>query len=557
MSLYLNTQSLKKSFGSQDLFKNLSFSVFAGNRIGLIGPNGAGKSTLLKILAGVEPSDSGSVSYKKELSIGYVSQSQDFPDKSPLALLLESSPSEYEAKIWLTKAGFNGDESSAATLSGGWKKRLAIALALSSSPSLLLLDEPTNHLDLDGVAWLETFLQREATTFVLVSHDRYFLQKMTNRTIEINPTYPEGLFSIDGTFENFLEKKRLFLEGQLQKERSYATKVRRETHWLRQTPKARTTKSQARLNQADEILSEHADLVYRNQERKAKIQFEGSERQTRKLLVAKNISYSSLFQNLDITLSPGTRLGLMGPNGSGKTTLLRLLAGELKPTQGTIKPADDLKIVYFDQHRVKLPLHLTLREALAPDGDYVHFRGTHIHVNGWCKRFLFSPDSLDMPLEKLSGGERARITIAHLMLQPADILLLDEPTNDLDIPTLETLEDNLIDFPGAVVLITHDRCLLEQACNQFLSLGQTVEKKAKKEAPPKAKPVSNKLSNKEKRELEQIEKLIAKQEEKLSSLTEELPTDQPEKLQAHCIEIAKLEQEIESLYQRWAELNQL
>ena len=568
MSLLLNTQSIDKSFGSQILFRGLSLSVFSGNRIGLIGPNGAGKSTLLKILAGIEPPDAGVISMKRDLKIGYVAQSQEFPDKPPFEILLEEAPSEHEAKTWLSKLGFNGSENSAAALSGGWKKRLAIALELMKGPDLLLLDEPTNHLDLEGVLWLETFLLKEAPTFILVSHDRYFLQKMTNRTIEINSSYPEGLFSIDGSFTFFLEKKRGFLEGQIQQERSAGSKARRETHWLRQTPKARTTKSQARLDQASDILAEHADLKKRNAQRIAHISFEATERQTRKLLVAKNLGYHSLFQNLDITLSPGTRLGLIGPNGSGKTTLLRLLARELAPSQGTIKEADALKIVYFDQHRSQLPLHLTLREALSPNGDYVTFQGTSIHVNGWCKRFLFSPSSLEMPLEKLSGGERARITIARLMLQPADILLLDEPTNDLDIPTLETLEENLNDFPGAVVLITHDRCLLEKTCTQFLCLKSGAfyaeftqwEKEPRKKKPSQTKkaPKENKkISYKDKRESEQIEKQIADEEEKLQRLHASLPAGDPEKLQTACLKIAELEKHIEALYARWAELNQV
>ncbi|MCH9626569.1 MAG: Energy-dependent translational throttle protein EttA [Chlamydiales bacterium] len=561
MSLLLNTQNLKKSFGSQLLFQNLNLSIFKGNRIGLIGPNGAGKSTLLKILADLDSPDSGSVSKRKEVKIGYVSQTQDFPNVTPYEMLIENATSAHNAEKWLTKIGFKGDEKSAATLSGGWKKRLAIALELAGSPDILLIDEPTNHLDLEGVLWLERFLLREISTFLLVSHDRYFLQKLTNRTIEIHSTYPEGLFSIDGTFENFLEKKRLFLEGQRQQERSVASKARRETDWLRQTPKARTSKSQARIDKADEILSQHADLRQRNTKRTAQIQFESSKRQTRKLLVAKNIGFKSLFQNIDIPLSPGTRLGLIGSNGSGKTTLLRLLAGEIMPTQGTIKQADDLKIVYFDQHRAKLPLNLTLREALAPNGDYVYFRGEPIHVNGWCKRFLFSPDSLSMPLEKLSGGERARITIAHLMLQPADILLLDEPTNDLDIPTLETLEENLIDFPGAVVLITHDRYLLENACNTFLSIKSGTffsdfsqwEKKPRKTPSTKKPPqIKKKAPNSN-----QLEKQISQLEKKMEDLTQWLPSDQPEKLQAMCKQIAQIEAEIEVLYAKWAEINAL
>ena len=264
-------------------------------------------------------------------------------------------------------------------------------------------------------------------------------------------------------------------------------------------------------------------------------------------------------------------MGLMGPNGSGKTTLLRMLAAELEPDQGTIKRADALQVVYFDQHRMQIPLETTLRDALSPRGEYVTFRGTPIHVNGWCKRFLFSPDLLDIPLSRLSGGERARISIAHLMLQPADLLLLDEPTNDLDIPTLETLEESLLEFPGAVVLITHDRCMLDRTCNTLLALGTTeiplffadyaqweatqkkvvkeaVIPKEEKKAAPKAK-----LSYMEKKEIDQIQEQIAKLEKLVQELHKFLETCPPEKLAETCTAIGLHEAKIEQLFLRWHE----
>lgn len=590
MSPLLSCQSLGKSFGSRTLFQNLSISLFTGDRVGLIGPNGAGKTTFLKILADIEHPDSGELSLKRGLQIGYVPQSCEFPNEAPRDILLESFPKsssmddyekEVEVETWLSKLGFTGEEPSALHLSGGWKKRLALARALISSPDLLLIDEPTNHLDLEGILWLEKFLSKEAPTYLLVSHDRYFLQNVTNRIIEINPTYPRGLFAIDGSYANFLEKRGEFLEGQLQQERSLASKARKETEWLRQSPKARTTKSRARIEDAHELLDELSQVKGRNLQKKADISFTASERETRKLLVCKNLSKDvggrTLFHHLDFTLSPGTRIGLMGPNGSGKTTLLRLLAGELLPDQGTLKKAEGLKIVYFDQHRMQLPPHLSLRQALAPDGDYVFFRGKPVHVNGWCKRFLFSPDSLDMPLDKLSGGERARISIAHLMLQPADLLLLDEPTNDLDIATLETLEESLVDFSGAVVLITHDRYMLDRICNTFLSLDdpdqmvlypdyaqweaslkptstQKLKGNKKESSAPKVK-----LSYAEKKEYDQIEQKIASLEneiQKLNSVLVEPATIQdPQRLQETCSAIGINENQLEKLYLRWEELD--
>jgi ATP-binding cassette subfamily F protein uup len=584
MSLLLSCQSIQKSFGTRSLFQDLSLSIFAKDRIGLIGPNGSGKSTLLKILAGIERPDQGLLSPRKGLIIGYIPQECEFAHLSPQQVLIDAAAKDlpiYEkerlAEMWLSKLGFSGDEPKADLLSGGWKKRLGLAAVLITSPDLLLLDEPTNHLDLEGILWLEKFLMREAPTYLLVSHDRYFLQNATNRIIEINPAYPKGMFAIDGSYSDFLLQKETFLEGQIQQEKSLATKARRETEWLRAGVKARTTKSQSRIDEAHQILKEHKELRHRNKEVRAKLEFTASERETRKLLVGKNLSVEvsgrPLFTHLDFVLSPGTRLGLMGPNGSGKTTLLRLIGGEIDQTQGTIKRADDLKVVYFDQHRTKLPLTTSLRDALSPKGDYVLFRGQEVHVNGWCKRFLFSPDLLDLPIGKLSGGERARIAIAHLMLQPADLLLLDEPTNDLDIPTLEILEDSLLDFPGALVLITHDRCMLDRVCNSLLALGNPKETplfadfsqwQAAQKAPPKPKEEKKteaaprpkgKLSYLEKKEYEEIEGNISKHEEEVKAfnnlLLDPKVAEDPAQLSELCAKIALAETQIERLYIRW------
>lgn len=585
MTLLLSCQHLTKSFGPRTLFRGLSLSLFSGDRVGLIGPNGSGKSTLLKILSGQETQDEGTLSTKRELKIGYLPQVCEFTEITPLEALIAAFPQndptpDYEreriATVYLTKLGFAGKEQiSAVHLSGGWKKRLKLAQELIRSPDLLLLDEPTNHLDLEGILWLENFLRKEVNSYLLVSHDRYFLEQMVNRTIEINPLYPQGLFAIDGPYHQFLEHKELFIQGQLEQERSLASKARRELDWLRTSPKARTTKSKSRVEEAHTLLDQLSEIKHRNKEKRAQIDFAATERETKKLLVAKNLSKAlggrTLFSHLDFTLSPFTRMGLLGANGSGKTTLLRLLAQEVTPDQGTMKQADRLKIVYFDQHRTQLPSHITLREALSPRGDFIDFRGQKIHVNGWCKRFLFSPDLLDMPLEKLSGGEKARISIAHLMTQPADILLLDEPTNDLDIPTLETLEENLMDFPGAVVLITHDRSLMARICNTLLFLKdgeaeffidfaqwEASQKQAEKKTQDKSSSSSSKkskLSYTEKKEYESMETKILETEKKIQTLTIELEqTAEPQPLQLLCTEIGLHETELERLYLRWEEL---
>ncbi len=595
MSLLVNCQNLRKSFGTRSLFKQLNLSIFSRDRIGLIGPNGSGKSTLLKILAGQEASDEGIVSVKRGISIGYVPQSCEFPKQSLKSILLEACghrseiPSYEQERLadeWLTRFGFSDPNVMAADLSGGWKKRLSFAQAFISSPDILLLDEPTNHLDLESILWLESILKRHAQTYVLVSHDRYFLQNTVNRVVEIDKVYASGLFAIEGSYSQFLAKKEEFLLGQMQQERSAASKMRHEIEWAKQSPKARTTKSRARLENAEQLEQNFQDIRERNRQRRADISFAATERETRKLLAAKNIAKSiqgrELFSKLDLTLSPKTRLGLMGPNGSGKTTLLRILAGQIQPDQGTIKQADDLKIVYFDQHRLELSGDLTLREALSPTGEYVEFRGQRIHVNGWCKRFLFSPDLLDLRLRYLSGGEKARIAIAHLMLQPADLLLLDEPTNDLDIPTLEALEETLLEFPGAIVLITHDRCMMDRVCNDLLSLnpGGKVQFYADYAQWAAARPASlhleaqiekqvalqpkdsspKKLTYLEKKEYEQIEGRIAALEQKLCELNRSLESEEALKdssrLHSICQEIEIAQTQIEQLYLRWHELDE-
>jgi ATP-binding cassette subfamily F protein uup len=590
MSLLFSCQSLSKSFGSRPLFHDLAFSIFSGDRIGLIGLNGCGKSTLLKILAGLEKPDIGTLSPRRDLSVGYVPQTCEFPDRTPKEILIDSVKGDvlqYErerlAETWLSKLGFTQDGLSASLLSGGWKKRLRIAAELISSPDLLLLDEPTNHLDLEGILWLEKFLAKEAPTYLLVSHDRYFLQHVTSRILEIDKVYPKGLFAIDAGYAEFLAKKEEFLSGQLAQERRIATKARRETEWLRAGVKARTTKSQSRIDEAEEILGSYADIQARNRQQRAKIDFAATERETRKLLVAKNLSKQiegrPLFRHLDFTLSPGTRMGLMGPNGSGKTTLLRMLADETTPDLGTIKKAEGLKVVYFDQHRAQLPSHISLKEALSPKGDFVSFRGQEIHVNGWCKRFLFSPDILEIPIGTLSGGERARISIAHLMLEPADVLLLDEPTNDLDIPTLETLEESLLEFPGAIVLITHDRCMLDRICTSVLGLGnpdktavfpdyaqweaaqekESTSKEKKTSAPisPSERP-KQKLTYQEKKEYDGLEGKIDKLEKEVGALNallgEKEIAENPARLSEICTAIGLLETQIERAYLRWEEL---
>ncbi|MGD0629615.1 MAG: ABC-F family ATP-binding cassette domain-containing protein [Terracidiphilus sp.] len=514
----LNAQSVTKQFGATPLFKNISLTVEDGDRIGLIGPNGAGKSTLLALLAGQVEPDSGELSVRKRARAAYVPQDSRFAPGLSIRQILEQAlaaahvnEAEREGRLReLTgRAGFADLDAEAASLSGGWRKRLAITEAMVIEPEVMLLDEPTNHLDLAGIEWLEELLRSSSFAAVTVSHDRYFLESTSSQIVELNRVFADGLFRVKGTFSRFLEEKQAYLESQSRQQESLRNRVRTEIEWLRRGPKARTTKSKARIDTANEMIGQLKAMDSRTTVNTAGIDFDASQRKTKRLVEFDNVALAVpstadqspeggggfaeggggfnpriarttearalapdarlLFTGLNFVLTAGMKVGLVGPNGSGKTTLLRLLRGEIEPAEGTIKRAEALRMVYFSQMR-ELDENITLRRALAPEGDGVIHQGRTIHVASWAARFLFTSEQLNQPVRNLSGGERARVLIAKLMLEPADVLLLDEPTNDLDIPTLEILEENLLDFPGALVLVTHDRYLLNRVSSTVLGL---------------------------------------------------------------------------------------
>ncbi len=484
MGVLISVQELGKSYGARPLFEGLTFGLFEGERTGLIGPNGSGKSTLLRILAGAEPPDTGRVVARRGLRRGTLAQAEPVPAPGETALsalvrALEPSPWEEEerlrrARASLEAAGFAEPEAPVAALSGGWRKRLAILCASAAEPDLLMLDEPTNHMDLEGVLWLEAFLGRWRGSLLVVTHDRAFLERVCSRVLEINRRHPGGFFSVDGPYSRFLEKREELLQAQAGREERLSNVVRGELEWLARGPKARGTKQRARIGRAAELEGELGDLRWRNaQDRDAAVDFSAGGRQSKRLVelfgVGKSMGGRPLFGPLDLRLGPGDKLGLLGSNGSGKTTLMRLLSGELEPDQGRIQRAEGLKVVAFDQHRESLDKAWTLRRALGDGNDTVTFQGRAIHVAGWAERFLFDPAQLDRPLGAFSGGEQARVLIARLMLRPADLLLLDEPTNDLDLETLRVLETGLKDFAGAVILVTHDRWLLESVSDRLLA----------------------------------------------------------------------------------------
>lgn len=620
MAPIINAQRLTKSFGAKPLFENVSFTVSDQDRIGLIGPNGSGKSTLLRILAGQMSPDEGEIAARKRTRLIYVEQDSRFAADATIRSIIERAQNnsgqagkERDAIFaeTLGRAGFEDLDARAGQLSGGWQKRLALVEALVQRPDVLLLDEPTNHLDVPGIEWLEEILEISPFASVIVSHDRYFLENVTSEIVELNRTYPNGVLRVRGTYSEFLIKKEEFLHAQAQRQEALENLVHREIEWLRRGAKARTRKSKARIDRASELMVELSDLNDRMRTVSSQIDFDATDRKTRRLIELENVAFwlddgagdslpcPPLFENVNFVLTAGMRLGLAGPNGSGKTTLLRLLHGSLQPSEGEIRRAERLRIVYFDQTRALDP-DITLRRALAPEGDSVIYRGRVIHVAGWAARFLFTGEQLGQPIHRLSGGERARVLIAQLMLQPADILLLDEPTNDLDIPTMDILEESLLEFPGSLAVVTHDRYMLDRIANVIIgldgkghaerfagysqweaSLNQPrtktesaggvsgISTKTGAQSPANSEAATSeksstslrkKLSYLEAREYAGIEDRIAAAEEKLRTRQAELddPTNATDatRLLAAQAGVDSCQQELDRLYARWAELEE-
>ena len=594
----INAQGITKAFGANPLFQDISFTLSEGDRVGLIGPNGSGKSTLLRILAGSVSPDSGELAVRKRLRFSFVEQDSKFESGHTVRSVIETSleraavpQSERGSRMaeTLGRAGFQELEAEAIALSGGWQKRLAIAQALVQEPDVLLLDEPTNHLDLAGIEWLEALLEEAAFACVVVSHDRYFLENVATEIAELSRAYPDGLLRVRGKYSTFLEKKEGFLHAQSKRQEALENLVHNEIEWLRRGAKARTRKSKARIGKANELMGELAELNTRTRTASAQLDFSATDRKTKRLIELENVAYQigdrELFAGLNFIVSAGQKVGLVGPNGSGKTTLLRLLRGDLIPTSGEIRRADWLRIVYFDQSR-ELDTNMTLRRALAPEGDSVIYQDRVIHVASWAARFLFTGEQLNQPVERLSGGERARVLIAQLMLQPADVLLLDEPTNDLDIPTLEILEQSLLEFRGSLVLVTHDRYMLDRIATIVLGLdggdaesfadySQWESWQAERKEPEKVRvggnevprtgsaaqqpaPARRKLAYLEAREYATIEQRIAQAEQVLQAKRAQLEdpaiaSDGPRLLSVHA-EMETAQKTVDELYARWSEL---
>ncbi|MDA1008568.1 MAG: ABC-F family ATP-binding cassette domain-containing protein [Planctomycetota bacterium] len=619
--MLLVANNLSKSHGLRELFRGVSLSIADGERVGFIGPNGAGKSTLLRMIANLEEPDDGEVLTQRNAVIVYVPQRDDFvegatPRSAATASALLSASvhgdvheAEVLAGVILGKLGFSDShiDELADRLSGGWKKRLSIACGLckaGGTPDLLLLDEPTNHLDVEGIRWLEQFLSRQSNDIragacVFITHDRTFLERVATRVIELSRAYPQGTLAAEGNYTEFVRRRDEFLAAQAKAESTLANEVRIDDAWLARGPQARRTKAKSRIEESADRRDELDAITSRNAAASASgaaVDFSASGRRTRRLVLATAISKGfttdrTLFRDLDLELTPGSRVGLMGPNGSGKTTLLRVLCGDLAPDSGTIRFSDPHpRIVVLRQQRADIPLDMLLRDAICPLGDVVDFQGRSMHITAWSRRFLFKDAQLLQTVASLSGGERARAHLARMMLEPADILVLDEPTNDLDIPTLEVLEESVESFPGAVVLVTHDRAMLSRlaksiavigapdgsvsvvtSLDQALSALESAERatqtrdrerdrtalvgSAKKTTAPTAR---KRLSFKEQREFDGIEEAVHAAEEAHSAaerrLNDQAVATDHVKMAAACHALETAQTAVATLYARWQEL---
>lgn len=614
----LRLEGIKKEIQGQTLFENVDLTLQAGDRLGVIGVNGCGKSTFLKVVAGLVEPDKGSIWVAEGYRVGYLPQSPHVEGHLSVADAVYQSQAEvlqlwheYEkvaeagqdmrrlgelqqklegagffdlqvrADIAMTQLGLGPlREVPIDKLSGGQRRRVALAQALTRQPDVLLLDEPTNHLDTDSIDWLEGYLRGYAGAVVMVTHDRYFLDRITSRTLEIEDAQ---VTCYQGNYARYLEKKSELQALAEASEAKRANLWRRELEWLRRGPRARATKQKARIERAYELQPE-----YQKKQDGLEIGL-GSARLGKKVLEAQGLSKSfgskRLFEKFDLSLGPGERLGIVGPNGSGKTTLLEVLAGRLQPDAGTLEIGTTVKLGYFDQENRELDPNVKVLDALREVAESVPLaNGEVLTASQMLERFLFSGRLQHTLVGRLSGGERRRLYLLQVLMGNPNVLFLDEPSNDLDIPTLSCLEDYLDQYPGCLLISSHDRYLLDRCVEQLLAFeggpqprrvmggysDYAQDKPAPVSATPKkaaAAPVvvdhspqrARKLSFKEKRELEGLEVSIARAETRQVELEEVLSTQATNYTavrQAH-EELEKLKADLETQMERWAELAEL
>ena len=627
----ITLENISKSYSEKKLLEDISLGINDKEKIGLIGVNGTGKSTLLKIIAGAEIPDDGTITKANKVRIEYLPQNpyydenatvleqvfkgtceemkiigdyQDVLDKinksydeklnDRLLKLQEKMDAlnlwdlESSAKTVLTKLGIKDFNQKVKELSGGQRKRVSLASALITPCELLILDEPTNHLDNDTIDWLETYLNSFKGSILMITHDRYFLDRVTNRILELDKGI---LYSYEGNYSVFLEKKMNRLQLAESMEAKRQNLLRKELAWVRRGAKARTTKQKARLQRFDE-LSNKNDYT---PEDKLEISV-GSSRLGKKIIEIENLSKSfdgrTFIDNLDYTLARTDRIGIVGRNGLGKSTLIRLLNGELKPDSGTISIGETVKIGCFNQDTSKMHPDMRAIDYIKEESDYITTADGHkITASQMCEKFLFNGTLQYTHIKNLSGGEKRRLQLLRVLMMAPNVLLLDEPTNDLDIDTLSRLEDYLDDFNGVLICVSHDRYFLDRVCNKIFAYEgrgkiniytgnysdyldyreqeniefEEFEDKVKEEkpkAPKKEKPKAKnkpKFSYNEQREFDTIDEDIEKLEEKIASLEEDTTKYATDftKLQEIMDEKTKLENELQVKYERWEYLNNL
>jgi ATP-binding cassette subfamily F protein uup len=463
------------AYGHLPLLDDVGLQVDTGERVCVIGRNGTGKSTLLQVVGGTVPPDAGHVWHQPALRIGRLAQDAPLSDTRRVMEVVSDGLPHLGDDEWqresrvahvLSRLGLAAD-ASVATLSGGWRRRVLLAQALVGQPDLLLLDEPTNHLDIESMTWLETFLLDYSGAVLFVSHDRVFLQRVATRIVELDRG---RLTSWPGDYASFLRNKEALLASEATQQEKFDKRLAKEEAWLRQGIKARRTRDEGRVRALLAMREERADR--RAQVGTVRLAAEVGERSGQMVVEAREISKSydgrAIVADLSVRIMRGDRVGLIGPNGSGKTTLLRLLLEDLPPDRGEVRHGANLTIAYYDQQREQLDPERTVFDTIADGSDTVTVSGQTRHVHGYLRDFLFPPERAASPVRALSGGERNRLLLARLFTRPANLLVLDEPTNDLDIETLELLEAMLADWPGTLLLVSHDRAFVDHVVTSTL-----------------------------------------------------------------------------------------
>jgi ATP-binding cassette subfamily F protein uup len=584
---------IRMAYGHLPLLDDASLLIEAGERVCVIGRNGTGKSTLLQIIGGEVIPDAGTVWRQPNIRIARLEQdvplSTDRPVREVVAdgfkdhAHLEDWHVDISVDMVIDRLDLPAD-AIVSTLSGGWRRRVLLARALVAQPDVLLLDEPTNHLDIEAMLWLESFLAEYPGAVIFVTHDRAFLQRVATRIVELDRG---RLTSWPGNYETFLDKKEAWLANEQIAHEKFDKKLAQEEAWLRQGIKARRTRDEGRVKALMAMRKERAER--RGQMGQVQLQADSSERSGQMVFEAKGVSKSfgdrTVVRDASFRVIRKDRIGLIGPNGSGKTTLLRMLMGELDPDAGEIRRGTNVQIAYYDQQREQLDPERTVFDTVGEGNDTVTVNGRTQHVHGYLRDFLFPPERALSPVKALSGGERNRLLLARLLTRPMNVLVLDEPTNDLDIETLELLESYLVDWPGTLLLVSHDRAFIDHVVTSTLvfeadgkvqeyvggyedwlrqrSTGKPVAQsplsKQPTPAPAPAAP-KKKLSFKEKREMEDLPKRIEGMEAELEELhariaSSEFYKEPPDAIARALARIDELKRSLHDAYARWDELD--